>query len=581
MTETPYGFLWTMIRPYRWYYLAMLLAPLVAGFYDVGNHYAVKLLIDGFSQGDQPENLVWPIVIFILSQVTLDLAWRASDMVQWRSEPFVRQRILRTVIQRVQEKPYSFFQNTPAGTITSRIKGILDGYDHFWAAMHHDLTPKILNTAILTLVLGAIHGGICLCVFIWTLVFVWAMFVFSKKMDLLSFENASHRHDILGGAADQVMNMANVFAFATQEQELLRLDQKVTSSWIPSQIKLYRYQFKVYCLAAVLYWVMLISLFFGIIHLRQTSQISNGDIAFIMGVTLKLSWELWHLVQKMQDFIKNMGDFKSSFELIRDHKPEETIPNSLPESHGLTFDQVSFAYEPKNPVFENFSLFIPEGQKIGVVGLSGAGKSSLASLLLKFFPYHSGRILVGGIPLGDIPAHGLRRIIAWIPQETLLFHRSIGDNIGYGYQGEGKAPLEEVMDCAKMARIHDFIMSLPDQYDSLVGERGIKLSGGQKQRIAIARAFLKKAPILILDEATSSLDSQTEEEIQESLEFLFHKKTVLVIAHRLSTLKKMDQIVVLDRGGIQDMGPHRELIKRDGLYRTLWESQNGHKNISL
>ncbi len=572
-----YTFLWSVIRPFKWHYAIMLMAPILGAFYDFANNYALKLVVDAFSNCETVtyQALLWPIGIFVGAQILLDVLWRGADIAEWRAEPYVRQSILLKVYDYVQHHPYLFFQNTPAGSITSKIKGILDGYDNFWAAMHHDFTPKLANTVVLTGVLAVVNFKVCLFVAIWGICFFWVMYRFAKITDKLSFVNANDRHTIFGLIADNIGNIFTLFSFATRKPELKRLNNLIEKDFIPSGIRLYKFSFFSNIVAAVLYWIMLISLFLFMIHLRKTGQASTGDLVFVMGVTTKMSWDLWQMIQKMQDFMKHIGDFKSSFELLK-------IPQDKSKSHldkplkvvqpSIVFENVSFAYEADKPIFASLSLNIKPGEKVGLVGLSGAGKSTLVSLLLKYFQINQGRILIDNQDISEYSEDTIRENVAVIPQDILLFHRSIFDNIRYGNLSASE---EAVMNAARMANIHDFIMKLPKQYETLVGERGVKLSGGQRQRIAIARAILKSAPILILDEATSSLDTETEQFIQASLSSLLDNAniTVLAIAHRLSTLKHMDRIIVLEHGKIIEEGTHNMLITRESVYKRLWEMQ--------
>ncbi len=569
-----YTFLWSVIRPYKWHYGAMLMPPILGAFYDVANNYALKLVVDAFSEASTVSYhaLFFPIALFIAAQIALDLLWRASDIAEWRSEPYVRQAIISEVYDYIQHKPYLFFQNTQAGTISSRIKGIVDGYDHFWAAMHHDFTPKVANTVVLIGAIAIVSPKVCLFISLWGLVFLVIMYTFSRKMDKLSFHNANDRHSIFGLIADNIANILTVFSFATREKESERLNTLIESHFIPSMLRTYKFSFFANIVAAVLYWTMLISLFIFMIHLRKTNQVSTGDLVFVMSLTMKMSWELWETIHKMQDFMKNIGDFKSAFTLLQ-------IPQEKEHSNAvlkiikptIVFDKVSFAYEGSRTILSELSLSIRAGEKVGLVGVSGAGKSTLVSLLLRYFEVNQGQILIDGQSTNDYTADSIRAQIAVIPQDILLFHRSLLDNIRYG----SEASEQSVMDAASAANIHDFIMSLPEQYQTLVGERGVKLSGGQRQRIAIARAILKHAPILILDEATSSLDAETEKLIQGSLNRLLEDNTVtvLAIAHRLSTLKHMDRIIVLEAGKIIEEGTHQALIASDSLYKKLWDMQ--------
>jgi ATP-binding cassette subfamily B protein len=233
---------------------------------------------------------------------------------------------------------------------------------------------------------------------------------------------------------------------------------------------------------------------------------------------------------------------------------------------------VSFNFHKDTPVLKEFNLTIAGGEKIALVGPSGAGKTTVTKLLLRLYDVKGGGIKIDGQNIADVTQDSLRDAIAFVPQEPILFHRSLMENIRYGRRGASDA---EVIEAAKKAHCHEFIDKLPQKYDTLVGERGIKLSGGERQRVAIARAILKNAPILVLDEATSSLDSESESLIQDALELLMHGKTVLVIAHRLSTIMKMDRIVVMENGSIVATGTHLELVNQHGLYQKLWSIQAG------
>ena len=238
----------------------------------------------------------------------------------------------------------------------------------------------------------------------------------------------------------------------------------------------------------------------------------------------------------------------------------------------IIFEKVQFQYKETEPLFQDKSIGIPAGQKVGLVGFSGSGKSTFVNVLLRFYEVLSGRILIDGQDIREVTQHSLHSAIGLIPQEPTLFHRSIMENIRYGCPG---ATDKQVENAARRAHIHELITSLNQGYASLVGERGVKFSGGQRQRVAIARVILKNAPILILDEATSQLDSVTESAIRESLKELMVGKTTLVVAHRLSTLIDMDRILVFEKGRIVEEGNHQDLLRKEGLYKTLVDAQVG------
>ncbi|USN51925.1 MAG: ABC transporter ATP-binding protein [Myxococcales bacterium] len=555
----------------------MLLAPLLTAFYDFANNYALKLVIDAFSADDQAsfQVLMKPIILFVSANILLDVIWRIADWLKWSSEPFVRQAIINTVFDYVQHNPYHYFQDTQSGTITSRIKGIIDGYDNFWAAMQHDLSARLASVVVLTSVLAVVNVKISLFIGTWALVFLVVMYRLSQTMDRLSCINANSRHHILGLISDAISNIFTVFSFAARKTEIKNINKAINDDFIPSNIKVYKFGFISNLVAGIFYWFMLISIFIFMIHLRRTGEASSGDFVFVITTTLKMSWELWQAVQKLQDFMKNMGDLKSSFAIMKTPHDQCEIQSSktlVIDTPEIDFRDVDFSYDTNQPIFSKLNLHIRAGEKIGLVGLSGAGKSTLISLLLRYFSIDGGKIFIDGKDISEYSVDSIRKNISVIPQDIVLFHRTVLENIRYGNESASK---ERVVQAAKLANIDDFIMSLPHAYDSMVGERGVRLSGGQRQRIAIARAILKDAPILILDEATSSLDTKTEQLIQTSLNTLLEKSntTVIAIAHRLSTIKHMDRIIVLQQGKIIEEGRHEELLKNQETYKKLWHLQ--------
>jgi ATP-binding cassette subfamily B protein len=329
-------------------------------------------------------------------------------------------------------------------------------------------------------------------------------------------------------------------------------------------------------LMGILFILMFSFLLLYMVYLRIHGMVSIGDFSFVFGIALVIADDIWHVTLSMQDFSRNMGDLMSALTIVSIPHQNLDKENAIPlviKSPTVEFRGLSFSYSEKESFFQDLNLTIKAGEKIGLVGASGAGKSSLVNVLLRYFPYKEGDIFIGGENIKDVTQDSLREQIAVIPQDTLLFHRTLMENIRYG---KPEATDKEVIKASKKAHLHEDIITLPHQYNTEVGERGVKLSGGQRQRVAIARAILKDAPILVLDEATSALDSHTEQLIQESLDFLMNdkKKTVIAIAHRLSTLKHADRIIVLEKGKIVEEGDHVTLIADPkSVYKRLWELQ--------
>ena len=302
-------------------------------------------------------------------------------------------------------------------------------------------------------------------------------------------------------------------------------------------------------------------------------QMNIGDIAFVLSAFSSITVSFTNMNRLIQNYSEASAIATVAWEKLNapinvadKQNARDMKLKSAPE---IDFENVTFAYGERG-VLKNFNLHIKPGEKIGLVGLSGAGKTTICSLILRMYDVAGGAILVNGADIRDVKQDSLRQNISFVPQESVLFNRSILENIRYA---RPTASRKEVIAAARRAHIHDFVMSLKDGYDTMVGNRGIKLSGGQRQRIAIARALLKDAPILILDEATSALDSQNEMFIQKSLKMVMHKKTTIAIAHRLSTLRNMDRIVVMSHGHIVESGSHSALLRQGGAYKKLWDMQ--------
>jgi ATP-binding cassette subfamily B protein len=311
------------------------------------------------------------------------------------------------------------------------------------------------------------------------------------------------------------------------------------------------------------------------LSLWSRGEISVGDFVMAVSLGLMIINEARNLSRRFLEFFEYIGNVANGVQSIV--QPHELVdaPGAVaaPLAAGrIEFRQVVFGYDPARPVFDGLDVTIEAGQRVGLVGFSGSGKSTFVNLVLRLYDVQSGAIVVDGIDVRDMTQDALHGQLSLIPQDPSLFHRSLMENIRYGRLDASDA---EVMAAAAKAHAHDFIMQAPDAYRAMVGERGVKLSGGQRQRIAIARVILKDAPVLILDEATSSLDSVTEDAIQTTLEDVMRGKTVIVVAHRLSTIAHLDRILVFDRGRIVEDGDHAGLLARRGVYWQLWSRQAG------
>jgi ATP-binding cassette subfamily B protein len=365
----------------------------------------------------------------------------------------------------------------------------------------------------------------------------------------------------------------NTKLFANTQHEIENLTDDVMQL-VNNDRKLLWYNLKMSALQGAALIILTIVMLCGLIYGRMHGWVSVGDFALVITLTLYFVNSVFDMGSQMQDFFRIVGTCNQALSIIRLSHDIVNVPEAKPlkVTHGdIEFERIYFDYDKQESLFENFNLTIHSGEKVGLVGASGGGKSTFIKLMLRLMDIKSGRILIDDQDIKMVTKQSLRQQIGTIPQEPNLFHRTIMDNIRFA---RPDAKEHEVIQAAKKARCHDFIMELPDQYHALVGERGVKLSGGERQRIAIARAFLKNAPILLLDEATSSLDSLTEQKIHESLHEVMAHKTTIVIAHRLSTLKDMDRILVFSHGKIIEDGSLEDLLQNpSGHFYQLWNMQ--------
>jgi ATP-binding cassette subfamily B multidrug efflux pump len=414
---------------------------------------------------------------------------------------------------------------------------------------------------------------------LWVAAYVGALAYFVPRVRARSQYLADRRATLTGRIVDSYANIQTVKLFAHLEREDVHAREALTA-----HTDAYRSQTRILtllnlCVSAI-NSLLLVVMTAAAVWLWRLGAASLGEVAVATGLAIRATtmsmWLMWSAI----GIFDNIGQTQEGMQTVA--KPRSVVDRpgarALAASRGaLSFEGVRFHYGRDAGVFENLTLRIAPGEKVGLVGRSGSGKSTLVNLLLRFYDVEAGRILIDGQNISHATQDSLRQQIGMVTQDTSLLHRSIIDNIRYG---RPEASFDEVVSAARKAHAHEFIAGLVDPdgrrgYDVHVGERGVKLSGGQRQRIAIARVLLKNAPILVLDEATSALDSEIEAAIQESLDELMRGKTVIAIAHRLSTIAAMDRLVVLEKGEIVEMGSHRELIAREGVYAGLWRRQSG------
>lgn len=506
-----------------------------------------------------------------------NLFFRMADYTLTHSQSHILKNISDDAFSRLEKHSYGFFASTFAGTLVAKVRRYVGAFETMQDQFVFAIWMNGLRLIFAVAVLSYFSWILGLILLAWLVLYVAITIFFVRKKIKKDLLTAEANSKVTGVLADAITNILNIKMFASRTRELAYYakatdleERRRRAAWYFQNTQ---FLFQGYFIGVFEFLGMMAA-----VYLWLHGFISAGTI-ILMQIYIFTSFEVvWDIGRNFTKVVKALADSKEMVDIFE--KPAAVKDPKTPEkcriSQGkIEINDISFLYEEEGTkgisVFKKLSLKIPSGQKIGLVGPSGAGKSTITKLLLRFADVQSGKILIDGQNITRITQNDLRSKIAYVPQEPILFHRTIRENIAYA---KPDATGEEIIGVAKRARAHEFIEKLPQGYETYVGERGIKLSGGERQRVAIARAMLKSAPILILDEATSSLDSISERHIQDAFDELTKGRTTIVVAHRLSTIQKMDRIIVFDNGMVAEDGSHQELIAKKGLYYKLWKQQS-------
>ncbi|MDO8407801.1 MAG: ABC transporter ATP-binding protein [bacterium] len=539
----------------------------------------LRQFIDALADGGRTDVEVHALLLILgaFGLVTL-VGWaarRIQAVAKQRVEADVMAELAHDAFGTLLRQDYDFFISSFVGTLTRRVTRYSRAYEQVLDSLLENFLPTLIFAAGTIVVLYLRNHWLGLGLLVWVIIFIAIQILLTRWRHPLRVARVAEDSRMTGAISDAISNHSVVTLFAAERHEEESVGA-IVKAWRAITLRSWNADAVIQAVQEALAIAVEVGLLVGAVFLWQRGLVTVGDFALIQFYIIGLVGQVWNIGNTLRRAYDAFADASEMVDILERPRMVEDAPNAHAltlKSGAIELSDVFFAFDTNRPVLTDFSLDIRGAEKIALVGPSGAGKSTITRLLLRLYDPSAGAVRIDGQDLREITLQSLRRAIAYVPQEPTLFHRTLRDNIRYGRQ---EATDEEVVEAARRAHCHEFISALPEGYDTLVGERGIKLSGGERQRVAIARAILKDAPILILDEATSSLDSESEVLIQTALTELMVGKTVIAIAHRLSTIMKMDRIIVVEAGKAILSGTHNELLAQESnLYKKLWDIQAG------
>lgn len=562
---------WTFYLAFVGYGISFILGGIIQPlYYKEIMDIITSSVEDSATVADKLIAVVWTIGIVIVIRTVVH---RLTDYAMVYCQSKILQELNNYAFAKLQNHSYQFFVNTFQGSLVAKARRFVRSFESLHDKVVYSFWQAAIQLFGVFIVLFIVAPGVAWFFAVWCLFFIGLSIFLVQKKRIYDLKEAAADSRKTGGLADAITGFLNIKTFVTLAKEI-RTFEEITDYEEKARRSAWNFGNLIHIVHSVVWLILEVVGLYIVVSFWVKGFVSAGTIVLVQMYFFAINGIMWNLREAITSSMRAISDASEMIEIF-ERKPEildPVVPEPCRIKEGrIVFDRASFAYGDSISVFKGFDLVIEPKQKVGLVGPSGAGKTTVTKLLLRFVDVVDGAIIIDGQDITKIAQDELRSKIAYVPQDPVLFHRSLRENIAYG---RSDASDEEIIEVAKKANAHDFIVKFPEGYDTFVGERGVKLSGGERQRIAVARAMLKNAPILILDEATSSLDSISEKYVQEAFARLMEGRTVIVIAHRLSTIRRMDRIIVLDDGRILEEGKHEELIRNRGMYYNLWAHQS-------
>ena len=583
ITRRTLHYYWQATRKHLGLFVALMCATAVyVALSSYANPLVMSMVVDRVAAdpvaADQVFTVFAPYIIaLVLVNLVAQTASKLQDYTMWKLEIAVNYDLATQAFDALCNQSMSFHSNRFGGTLVSQTTKYMNAYNQLLEVITWPIVPITVAIISIACLLGPVVPLFTAILMLMLVGYATVSYRMYKRILRLNEEAAGAQNQLSGELSDSVANILAVKTYGREDYErdlfdaanrnvVARDSKRMMASLVRGIVTA--------CIALAIMCMVTVFIAGG----NAWFGITPGVLVMMFTYTYNVTGQFNFINAALQRLNRAFGDASGMTEILDEPRLVDDVEGA-PDLHvregRIDFEDIGFFYtdgDARTQVFDGFDLHIPPGQRVGLVGMSGAGKTTLTKLLLRLSDIQQGRILVDGQNIAECTQQSLRRQVAYVPQEALLFHRTVAENISYG---KPDATLDQIREAARLANALDFIEKLPQGFDTVTGERGVKLSGGQRQRIAIARALLADCPILVLDEATSALDSESERLVQEALERLMAGRTCIVVAHRLSTVASLDRIVVLADGRVVEDGPHAELIAADGDYALLWNRQTG------